>query len=206
MCQTSEYFNTYTNTDSLIRNWSNLSNIRVLSHVYKQRLTCQGTDLTFQTCAYSNISTNTCSLVICQTLQTSRYFNTSTNTLTCQTFHTSGYFDIWLSAKRCANGGSDFWLSIKSVSNTVLLLLCVCVHNWSVSQWKQYDLQIWSSWRNIIFWKWKAPRNSTPENGHAHGECFRCFHSRTWWIKTLPQSLICTVHIKSIITKFCFWS
>ena len=26
---------------------------------------------------------------------------------------------IWLSAKRCANGGSDFWLSIKSVSNTL---------------------------------------------------------------------------------------
>ena len=30
---------------------------------------------------------------------------------------------IWLSAKRCANGGSDFWLSIKSVSNT---LSCCC--------------------------------------------------------------------------------
>ena len=93
----------------------------------------------------------------------------------------------------------------------VLLLLCVCVHNWSVSQWQQYELQIWSSWRNIIFWKWKAPRNSTPENGHAHGEYFRCIHSRTWRIKTLPQSPICTeeislytVHIKSIITKFCF--
>ena len=26
---------------------------------------------------------------------------------------------IWLSAKRCANGGSDFWLSIKSVWNTL---------------------------------------------------------------------------------------
>ena len=84
----------------------------------------------------------------------------------------------------------------------VLLLLCVCVHNWSVSQWKQYELQIWSSWRNTIFRKWKAPRNSTPENRHAHGEYFRCFHSCTWWIKTLPQSLICieeillyTVHI-----------
>ena len=31
----------------------------------------------------------------------------------------------------------------------VLLLLCVCVHNWSVSQRKQYELQIWSNWRNI---------------------------------------------------------
>ena len=95
----------------------------------------------------------------------------------------------------------------------VLLLLCVCVHNLSVSQWKQYELQIWSSWRNIIFWKWKAPQNSTPENGHTHGEYFRCFHSRSSRIKTLPQSPICTeeislytVHIKSIITKFCFCS
>ena len=96
----------------------------------------------------------------------------------------------------------------------VFLLLCVCVHNWSVSQQKQYELQIWSSWRNIIFWKWKAPQNSTPENGHAHGEYFRCFqfHSCTWRIKTLPQSPTCTeeillytVHIKSISTKFCFW-
>ena len=93
----------------------------------------------------------------------------------------------------------------------VLLLLCVCVHNWSVSQWKQHELKIWSSWRNIIFGKWKVPRNSTPENGHAHGEYFWCFHSRTWRIKTLPQSLICTeeislytVHIKLIISKFCF--
>ena len=95
----------------------------------------------------------------------------------------------------------------------VLLLFCVCVHNWSVSQWKQYELQIWSSWRNIIFWKWKAPQNSTPENRHARDEYFRCFRSRTWRIKTLTQSPICTeeislytVHIKLIITKFCFWS
>ena len=33
---------------------------------------------------------------------------------------------------------------------THMLLLCVCVHNWLVSQWKQYELQIWSSWRNIF--------------------------------------------------------
>ena len=43
----------------------------------------------------------------------------------------------------------------------VLLLLCAYVHNWSVSQWKQYELQIWSSWRNINFWKWKVAWNST---------------------------------------------
>ena len=33
------------------------------------------------------------------------------------------YIYTWLSAKRCTNGGSDFWLSIKSVSNT---LSCCC--------------------------------------------------------------------------------
>ena len=124
------------------------------------------------------------------------------------------YLYIWLSAKSTKWGGSDFWLSIKiCFKHFVLLLLCVCIHNWSVSQWKQYELQIWSSWRNIIFLKWKALRNSTPENRHVHSEYFRRFHSRTWRIKTLPQSQICTeeislytVHIKSIITKFCFWS
>ena len=34
--------------------------------------------------------------------------------------------NIWLSAKRCANGGSDFWLSIKSVSNTLSCCCFVC--------------------------------------------------------------------------------
>ena len=104
-------------------------------------------------------------------------------------------------------GSRIFTVNKIHLKHFVLLLLCVCLHNWSVSQWKQYELQIWSSWKNIIFWKWKAPRNSTPENGHAHGEYFQCFHSRTWWIKTLPQSPICTeeislytVHIKSIIS------
>ena len=77
----------------------------------------------------------------------------------------------------------------------VLLLLCVCLYNWSVSQWKQYELQIWSSWRNIILGKWKAPRNLTPKNGHAHGECFWCFHLHTLRIKTLPQLPICTEEI-----------
>ena len=92
----------------------------------------------------------------------------------------------------------------------VLLLLCVCVHNWSISQWKPYEFQIRSSWSNIYFARWKDSRNSTPENGHAHGECLQCFHLRTWRIKTLPHSPICTeeislytVHIKSI-TKFYF--
>ena len=117
-------------------------------------------------------------------------------------------FRIDLVPKGAQMGGQIF----DRLKHFVLLLLCVCIHNWSVSQWKQYELQIWSSWRNFIFWKWKAPQNSTPENGHAHGyEYFWCFHSCTWRIKTLPQSPICTeeillytVHIKSIISKFCF--
>ena len=52
MCQTSEYFNMSINTDSLIREL-------VKPFKYQgtctclQRLTCQGTDLTFQTCSYS---------------------------------------------------------------------------------------------------------------------------------------------------------
>ena len=33
---------------------------------------------------------------------------------------------MWLCAKRCANGGSDFWLSIKSVSNTLSCCCFVC--------------------------------------------------------------------------------
>ena len=33
---------------------------------------------------------------------------------------------IWLIAKRCANGGLDFWLSIKSVSNTLSSCCFVC--------------------------------------------------------------------------------
>ena len=37
--------------------------------------------------------------------------------------HAVNIFYIWLRAKRCANGGSDFWLPIKSVSNT---LSCCC--------------------------------------------------------------------------------
>ena len=86
-----------------------------------------------------------------------------------------------LSAKRCADGGTDFFTVIKiCLKHCVLLLLRVCIHKWSVSQWKQHELQIWSSWKNKKNWKWKAPRNPTPENRHTHGEYFRCFHSRTW--------------------------
>ena len=36
------------------------------------------------------------------------------------------YIYIWLSAKRCANGRSDFWLSMKSVSSTLPCCCFVC--------------------------------------------------------------------------------
>ena len=55
--------------------------------------------------------------------------------------HTQRHPHIWLSAKRCANGGVRFLIVNKiCFKYFVLLLLCVCVHNWSVSQWKQYEL------------------------------------------------------------------
>ena len=47
----------------------------------------------------------------------------------------------------------------------VLLLLCVCVHNWSVSQWKQYELQIWSRWRFFSFF--------SPESEKLHEDGFK---------------------------------
>ena len=119
----------------------------------------------------------------------------------------------WLSAKRCANGGSDFWLSIKSVSNTLSCCCFVCAS--IIGQYHSGNNMSSKSGAagDIIFWKWKAPQNLTPKNRQAHSEYFWRFHSHTWWIKTLPQSPICTeeislytMHIKSIITKFCFWS
>ena len=36
-------------------------------------------------------------------------------------------FWLWLSVKRCTNGESDFWLSIKSISNTLSCCCFVCV-------------------------------------------------------------------------------
>ena len=52
--------------------------------------------------------------------------------------------------------GWGFWLPTKSVSNILsCCFVCMCVHNWSILQWKQYQSQIWSCWHNIYFWKWK---------------------------------------------------
>ena len=58
---------------------------------------------------------------------------------------------IFLVPKGVQMGGGFLTVNKIRLKHFVLLLLCVCVHNWSVSQWKQYELQIWSSWRNILF-------------------------------------------------------
>ena len=54
-------------------------------------------------------------------------------------------------------GGSSFWLSV-CFKHFVLLLLCVCIHNWSVSQWKQYELQL----EKYLFLKVKSTTELDP--------------------------------------------
>ena len=131
-------------------------------------------------------------------------------------------WQIWLSAKRCTNGrggaggggGVDFWLSIKSVSNTLFCCCFVCVfiigqyhsgNNMSSKSGAAGEILFSESEKSHDIWPLKTDTLMV--------ECFRCFHWCIWRIKTLPQSLICTeeillytVHIKLIITKFCFWS
>ena len=65
-----------------------------------------------------------------------------------------------------------------------------------IRRWKLYHLQqAWNTKHSEVT-KWiLILLFLTPENRHAHCEYFRCFHSRTWWIKTLPQSPICTEEI-----------
>jgi len=101
------------------------------------------------------------------------------------------HWHMTYSAKRCSNGGSDFWLSISPFQTLCLVVAFGCA--FIIGQYhsgNNNELQIWSSWRNIIIWKWKAPRNSTPENGHAHGECFRrCLHSLTFSTTMTNQNI-----------------
>ena len=67
-------------------------------------------------------------------------------------FHTNTYYPYLTQCQKVRK----WWVRFLTVNKIcfkhfVLLLLCVCVYNWSVSQWKQYELQIWSSWRKNIF-------------------------------------------------------
>ena len=73
--------------------------------------------------------------------------------LNTKMFNNVGYW--YTGCQKVCKWGVGF-LTVNKIcfKHFVLLLLCVCIHNWSVSQWKQYELQIlqiWSSWRNIIF-------------------------------------------------------
>ena len=69
---------------------------------------------------------------------------------------------IWLSAKRCTNGGSDFWLSIKSVSNT--LSCCCFVRVFIIGQC--HSETIWVSNLELLaqylFLKVKSPTEFNP--------------------------------------------
>ena len=110
-------------------------------------------------------------------------------------------------------GGQGFWLSTKSVSNT----LSCCCFVWVFKIGQYYSGNNMSSksgqLEKYLFLKLKSvSQNSTPENRHAYGECFWCFYSHPWRIKTLPQSPICTeeislytVHVTLIIIKFVFF-
>jgi len=43
---------------------------------------------------------------------------------------------IWLTATRCASWGGGVLTANKICSKYFVLSLCVCFHNWSISQWK----------------------------------------------------------------------
>ena len=70
-----------------------------------------------------------------------------------------GLVNIWLGAKWCTQrGGGGGGLAINKISfKHFVMLLYVCIHDWSLSQWKQwlYEFQIWNSWAIFIFWKEK---------------------------------------------------
>ena len=118
------------------------------------------------------------------------------------------------SAKRCANGGSDFWLSIKSVWNTLSCCCFVCA--FIIGQYHSGNNMSSKSEATgeILFLKVKSATKFNPwKRTRGSRWVLSMIRSRTWRIKTLPQSPICTeeislytVHIKSIISKFCFWS
>ena len=116
---------------------------------------------------------------------------------------------IWLRAKRCANGGSDFWLSIKSVSNTLSCCCFVCA---------------------FIIGQCHSGNNMSSKSGAA-GEilffesenCHRIRPLKTDTLKVSAFDAFIHVHEESkhylchrfaqrryhftlIITKFCFWS
>ena len=78
------------------------------------------------------------------------------------------YIYIWLSAKRCTNGGSDFWLSIKSVSNTLSCCCFVCAfiigqchsgNNTSSKSGAAGEILFFESEKRHKIWPWKRTRS-----------------------------------------------
>ena len=86
-CQTSEYFNMSINTliRELVKPFKYQGTCTCL-----QRLTCQGTDLTFQTCSYSKTPAHLSFVKLFKHQGTVAHLQTQTH---LSTFHTSGYFD-----------------------------------------------------------------------------------------------------------------
>ena len=97
---------------------------------------------------------------------------------------------LYIQCQKVRKWGVGFLTVNKIRFKHFVLLLCVYVHNWSVSQWKQYELQIWNSWRNIIFWKWKAPQNLNPANGGSD-----------FWlsVKSISNTLSCCCFVCTFI-------
>ena len=76
---------------------------------------------------------------------------------------------IWLSAKRGANGGSDFWLSIKSVSNTLSCCCFACAFIIGLYHIENNMSSKSGAAGEILFFESeKRHEILTPENGHAH--------------------------------------
>ena len=118
---------------------------------------------------------------------------------------------IWLSKWEVG----FYWLSIKFVSNTLPCCCFVCVfiigqyhsgNNKSSISGAAGEILIFECEKCHRIWPLKLKTDTLTVSA------FDAF-IHVWWIKTLPQSPICTeeilfytVHITSIIIKFWFWS
>ena len=111
---------------------------------------------------------------------------------------------LWLSAKRCVNGGSDFWLSIKSISNTLSCYCFVCA--FIIGQYYWGNVLI----RHVCEWKHRAGLFSGVEfRGAFHFQKIKflqllqiwssyCFHYDTDQLWTHTQSNNKTKCLKQI--------
>ena len=134
---------------------------------------------------------------------------TSTGSVINHTVHTYIYD---LVPKGAQMGGSDLWLSIKSVSNTLSYCCFVCA--FIIGQYhsgNNMSSKSGAAGEIFIFESEKHHRIQPLKTDTLMVSAFSAFS--TWWIETLPQSpiyieeiLLYTVPITSIIIKFWFWS